>query len=250
MRIAAFDIETLPGSALVWRTGQQFVALDQIERPSRMTCFAARFNDQRRTEFYSEWEHGHEEMVRQAHRIVDEADAVLHFNGKTFDVPWFRTEWAQAGLTPPSPFKQIDLYQQTKQFALMSHKLQAVSTHLAKIEGKLETGGLALWRGVLAGDPKAQARMRRYNIRDVDLLWELHDELLPWLKLPNANLYGNGTRVCPRCAKDGALQFRGYERLAAGVYRRVWCDPGKGGCGGWSRGTQRVSGTELVEVAS
>src|SRR5665647_2816061 len=178
MRIVSIDIETAPAHARVWRTGQQFVSLDQIVQPPQMLCYAARFRDRKRTEFYSEWGDGREEMVRQVHRILDEADAVLHYNGKRFDVPWLRTEMQLLGLTPPSPFAQIDLYQQTKQFYLVSHKLQHVSTHLAKVEGKVATGGFGLWTAVENGDPAAQRLMRRYNIRDVDVLWEVYDALI------------------------------------------------------------------------
>lgn len=249
MRIAAIDIETAPATAYVWRTGQQFVGLEQITEPSRMICFAARFNDRKRTEFYSEWDDGHQGMVEQARRILDEADVILHFNGKRFDDPWLRAEIKMAGLLPPSPYKQIDLYQQTKQFRLDSHKLQHVLTHLLKLEGKVQHSGFNLWRKVLDGDEKARRLFKRYNIRDVDALWEAFEELKPWLKLPNANLYAPGTdRVCPKCGKE-ALQSRGYYHLATGTYPRWWCDPAKGGCGGWSRGTHRVASTDVREVA-
>lgn len=260
IRIAALDLETAPATFWAWRTGQQFLGLDQMIEPPRMLCFGVRFNDRKRTEFYSEWDHGHEEMVRQAHRVLDEADAVLHFNGKRFDVPWLYSEIARLGLTPPSPFKQIDLYQQTKQFYLASHKLQHVATHLAKVGGKVETGGFGLWKRVLAGDEKAQRLMRRYQIRDVDVLWEAFDALQPWLKLPNANLYvdpGVDVPVCPNplCARSDTFQYRGYERLRTGTYRRRWCNPALGGCGKWSRDTRRVadgsvpSSSAVVEVA-
>ena len=252
MRIVSIDIETAPAHARVWRTGQQFVSLDQIVQPPQMLCYAARFRDRKRTEFYSEWGDGREEMVRQVHRILDEADAVLHYNGKRFDVPWLRTEMQLLGLTPPSPFAQIDLYQQTKQFYLVSHKLQHVSTHLAKVEGKISTGGFGLWTAVEAGDPAAQRLMRRYNIRDVDVLWEVYDALEPWLKLPNANLYvktADGRPVCVGCGKLEALQRRGVERLRTGSYRRLWCNPQVGGCGKWSREVHRLDGASVVEVS-
>lgn len=259
MKILGLDLETAPGTFWAWRTGQQFVSLDMMVQPPHMLCFGARFQDQKRVGFFSEWDHGHEEMVRQAHRLLDEADVVLHFNGKRFDVPWLNAEMAQLGLTPPSPFKQIDLYQQSKQFYLASHKLQHVSTHLAKVEGKVQTGGFGLWRAVMAGDEKAQRLMRRYQLRDVDVLFEVYDVLRPWLKLPNANLYNPpGTPSgCPTpgCGRTDAFQWRGYERLRTGTYKRRWCNPELGGCGRWSRDTRRVddnsatSSSSIVEVS-
>lgn len=246
MRIAAFDVETIPGTAYVWRTGQQFVSLDQVVDHSRMVCFAVRFNDRKKTEFYSEWEHGQQGLAEQARRVLDEADAVLHFNGKSFDEKWMRSVIIQAGLTPPSPFKSIDLYQQTKQFYLMSHKLQNVSTTLLKLEGKLDTGGFKLWRQVMAGDEKARRLFKRYNIQDVDLLWEAFEVLKPWLKLPNANLYQGTEDACPTCGKSDTLERRGFKALTTGVYQQYRCVPERGGCGSWTRGTSRVQAATVT----
>ena len=105
-----------------------------------------------------------------------------------------------------------------------------------------------MWEKCLAGDPAAWRKMATYNKRDVTLLQELHDKLLPWIPVPNANLYNDGTRVCPKCEKE-TIQHRGFYRLATGTYRRLWCNKDIGGCGAWSRETRRISGAEVVEVA-
>lgn len=238
-------METAPAIFWAWGTGKQYLNLTQMLQPSRMLCFAARRLDKRKTEFYSEWEHGQNGMAEQVHRILDEADAVLHYNGASFDVPWLRTVMKTAGLNPPSPFRQIDLYQQTKQFRLDSHKLQHVSTHLSKLDGKVETGGFGLWQRVIDGDEKARRLFKKYNVQDVDLLLEMFEDLKPWLKLPNANLYGDGTRVCPKCGVD-AIQHRGFYRLTTGNYKRYWCNPQRNGCGGWSRDTRREPDSATV----
>lgn len=247
--IAAIDVETKPAKVYTWSLYKPIIGLEQIVEEPSIICFAAKFNNKKTTEFYSDFHHGHEEMVRQLHRILDEADAVLHFNGKTFDIPWINTEIIKAGLTPPSPYKQIDLYQQTKKFRLLSHKLQHVSTHLLGLEGKVQHSGFSLWKRCMEGDEKAWALMRRYNKQDVDLLWEAFEPLLPWLKLPNANLFTDPDRpVCVNCGRD-SLQSRGVERTALSTYRRYWCNPNVGGCGAWSRGNVRLAGAERTAVA-
>lgn len=248
MRIAATDIETAPATAHVWRTGQQFVGLEQLITPPRMLCFAVRFNDEKRTRFYSEWEHGRERMVAEAWRMLDEADAVMHYNGVRFDTPWLFTELKRGGYNPPSPFKQIDLYEATKKFQLASHKLQHVSTHLLNLEGKLQHGGFSLWPKAISGDVKAQRLMRRYNIQDVDLLWEAYDELGPWLKLPiHADLLnpGNPLDDDPTCVCGSAnLQRRGFAYTKQSKYQRFQCQD----CGRWTRSTRRQAGVQIVEV--
>jgi hypothetical protein len=248
-RIAALDIETAPAKVYTFQLDKPYITLDQVIEPSRMICFAAQFSDRRTkpVEFYAEWKSdgGHEAMVRQAWRVADEADILLHFNGKRFDTPWLRTEFARLGLKPPAPFHEIDLYQQTRQFFLMSHKLQHVSTHLVDSGGKLHHSGFQLWRDVLDGDPKAQRLMERYNRRDVTALWDVFDELKPWLKIPNAGLYGAPVGACPRCESTN-VQRRGLKALLTGVYQQYQCQD----CGGWFRSSHRTTAVDSVEVAA
>ncbi|NIV35232.1 MAG: hypothetical protein GWN58_38990, partial [Anaerolineae bacterium] len=51
-----------------------------------------------------------EGMLEGAWELLDEADAVVHYNGKKFDIPTLNREFVKYGFTPPSPYKQIDLY--------------------------------------------------------------------------------------------------------------------------------------------
>lgn len=248
MRIAAFDVEVSP--ALVWSYDlfRPVIGIRQIEQDPRMVCFAVRWNDRKRTEFYAEWdEGGHEAMVRQLWKALDEADAVLHFNGKTFDEEWARTEFALLHLGSPSSFHSIDLYQQSKKFRLISHKLAYVASRLVQTKGKLDASALDLYIRYYHGDEKAKREFRRYNMRDVDVLWEVHDELLPWLTLPNAQLYGAGQGACPRCGYAFS-EKRGFKTLTTGVYQQYKCLNPK--CGGWWRSTHRLSGADGVGIAA
>lgn len=250
MRIGATDIETAPATALVWRTGQQYVGLEQIEEPPRMISFAWRWVDEpkRATRFFSEWELGHERMVRMMADLLDEADAVVHFNGRKFDVPFVNTEIQKAGIPEPSPFAQIDLYRQTKDvFWLVSHKLQAVAVELIASEGKIRHEGIDLWRKVLTGDEKAQRLFRRYNVRDVDLLVDAYWKLLPWLTLPvHAGVVDEDgdPKSCSNCGGT-RLERRGFAYTKQGKYPRYRCRR----CGKWLRGTRRTIGAEIVGVA-
>lgn len=253
MRIGALDIETAPATALVWRTGNQYVSLGQIETPPRMISFAWRWEDMPAgsTIYASEWDDGHETMVRLIADLLDQADAVLHFNGKSFDMPWINTEIKKAGLPQPSPYVQIDLYRQTrKKFWLVSHKLQAVTTQLLDLEGKVPNEGLSLWRKVLAGDEAARRRFRRYNIRDVDLLVKAFRELRPWLDLPfHAGVVGEDgdPKSCGWCGGT-KLERRGWAYTKQSKYARYHCLNPK--CGKWLRGTRRELGAEYVGVAA
>lgn len=250
-RIVAIDVETAPPLVWSWSLRPDYIQPEMVEQDAHMLCFAAKAQGQKRAEFYSVHHDGVEKMTAELWRILDEADTVLHFNGKTFDMPWCKQVLVKGGYGPPSPVHQIDLYQQSKQFRLLSHRLEWVSTHLVESAGKEPSGGWALWRKVIDGDAQSWAKFKRYNVRDVDVLWEVYDELLPWLKVPNQNLWlppeATGP-VCPKCGK-ATLQRRGEERTRVSKYHRLWCNPNVGGCGAWSRELKRIDGAEVVAVA-
>jgi hypothetical protein len=181
-------------------------------------------------------------MVQRAHDLLSEADAVLHYNGQSFDVPVLNTELVLAGLLPPAPFKQIDLYRTvTRRFAFMSNKLDEISKALGTSR-KVPNEGLALWSAVLRGDVEARKRMRLYNIGDVLANESLYLALLPWIEQhPNVALIDGGDG-CPQCGSS-QLTRQGFAYTSAGVFQRYRCV-----CGKWSRGATRVSTTRLREA--
>lgn len=244
MRILALDIETSPNLADVWSLWKQNVSLNQLRESSRILCFAAKWEDSKKVQFYSEWDDGHATMVYAAWELLDQADAIIHYNGQRFDVPHLNREMLQEGRTPPSPYRQIDLFREVKNtFQFPSYKLAYVAPALGVGE-KMEHEGHELWVRVLAGDRKAQRTMRQYNKRDVELLFPLYYKLRPWIGGPS---YGalTGEDVCPACGSED-LRREGHAFLLTGKYQRYQCRP----CGAWSRGTRRVSGTGITRVAS
>lgn len=214
-----------------------------LVKPSYMLCFAAKWYGEKDTWFYS-LQDGKGLMLEHAWHCLDQADAVVHYNGKSFDIPIMFQEFLQEDMPPPSPFKQIDLKQVvSKKFRLPSNKLQYVSDQLLKLGGKEETGGFSTWLGVMNNDPEAWARMETYNRRDVTVLEEVYDRLLPWIdNHPNRNLYQEA-QGCPNCGSF-ALVKEGFAYTAMGKFQRYSCK----NCGRWSRGTKRIEGVEYVGV--
>lgn len=244
MKILAIDIETSPNLADVWGLWNNNVSLSQLRESQRMLCFAAQWEGESRVKFYSEWGDGQEEMAGMAHELLSEADAVIHYNGRRFDVPHLNREMLRHGFSPPSPYRQIDLYRETKDaFSFPSYKLEYVAKAL-EVGEKLEHEGHELWVKVLAGDRKAKAKMREYNMRDVELLFPLYYKLRPWIKGPNHGAL-TGEDVCPSCGSED-LRREGYAITLTGKYQRFQCRA----CGGWSRATHRQSATGVTRVAS
>jgi uncharacterized protein len=244
VRILAIDIETRPNLAHVWSLWNVNVGLPQLIEPAEMICFAAQFVGEKRMHFYSVFHHGQQAMVEKAHALLEEADVVLTFNGSKFDVPHLQTEFVKAGLKPPAPFRQIDLYKTIKkQFRFPSGKLAYVSKALG-LKGKVSHSGHELWVRCMAGDEKAWALMRRYCKQDTALLPEMLEILRPWI--PNFPSYAafRGEDVCPACGSED-LKPQGFAFLRAGKYQRWLCN----NCSKWSRSSRRLESTSIVEVA-
>lgn len=245
MKTLAIDIETAPNLAHVWGLWNQNVGLSQLIEPTEMLCFAAKWLGSKTIKFYSQHHDGHSAMVERAHELLDEADAVLHYNGKRFDVPHLNREFLALGLAPPSPYRQIDLLATVKkQFNFPSNKLDHVSRALG-LPGKVGHEGHTLWIKCMAGDPKAWARMKRYNKQDVALLEDLYDQLKPWIKgHPHVGLIdGTGADSC-LCGSTN-LERRGYAYTAVSQFQQYRCRD----CGRWVRGNKAVARVDTREVA-
>lgn len=236
MKILAWDIENRPGQAYIWTPFPDYIPIQQITQASDIMCFAARWVDKKQVMFKSEFHDGREAMLNSLWSLLDEADALVSWNGAAFDTKHANRAFLAAGMTPPSPVKEIDLLRVARQrFKFMSNKLDFVAQQLG-LGSKTAHEGFALWKACMDGDEKAWARMRKYNKQDVNLLIPLYELLSPWVKsMPNANEHGiRCTR--PACLSE-RIQLRGTDVTQAGVYQRFQCLD----CGGWGRFAKRVA---------
>lgn len=242
--ITTLDIETSPNLADVWGLWQQNVALSQLREVSSVIAFAAKIHGRKAVEFRSQFHDGHDVMIRRAHEMLDDTDILVTYNGKKFDTPHLRREFLLLGLAPPSPFIEVDLCQVVKsRFRFSSNKLDHVASQLGLGE-KVKHDGHDLWVRCLAGDEKAWAQMRTYNIRDVVLTEQLYDALIPWVpNHPNVNLW-TAEDGCPNCGKP-RLQKRGFYRKGLTVRQRYQCQD----CGTWATDGKRLDGATVRGTA-
>jgi hypothetical protein len=232
MKILAWDIENRPGEAYIWTPFPDFIPITQIKSSTEIMCFAARWVDKKPVTFMSEFHDGREAMLNGLWSLLDEADALVSWNGAGFDTKHANRAFLAAGMTPPSPVKEIDLLQVARRrFKFMSNKLDFVAQQLG-LGAKTAHEGFALWLACMEGDPKAWARMKRYNKQDVNLLIPLYETLKPWIKNhPNVATHD---QACPRC-NSTRIQLRGTDTTQAGVYQRFQCLD----CAGWGRFAKR-----------
>lgn len=244
MKILALDIETRPTLAYVWKVWDENVGVDQIVKPGGVISFAAKWIGEDEVEFRSDFHDGHKKTVKRLWKLLDEADVVLHFNGRRFDVPHVQREFIETGLLPPAPFKQIDLLETVRrQFRFVSNRLAHVAPQLG-LEGKVEHEGFTLWLKCMDNDADAWERMREYNIRDTTLLEDAYEILRPWIKGHPSIAVEEGMRACPKCGSD-KLQARGWAYTRQSKFRRYQCKD----CGSWVRNTKREAAVDIVAVS-
>lgn len=170
---------------------------------------------------------GVDRMLQDIHDLLEEADAVVHYNGRKFDIPILYKEFIKHGITPPQPFHQIDLLETARRrFRFESNKLDYVAQFLG-IGAKMQHKGMELWNECMEGDKKSWKTMEKYNKQDVLLLPCVYNKLLPWIQdHPNSSLYvANPDDVRPVCTNCGSHDVvkKGMEHLKTLSYQRYKC---------------------------
>jgi DNA polymerase elongation subunit (family B) len=237
-RVLVIDIENSPNLAHVWSLWNNNVSLAQLQQAGQVISFAAKWLGEKQVIFKSDFHDGHEAMVAEAYRLINEADAVVGYNSQGFDMKHLNREFLEAGFPPPLPYKNIDLLHAVKKaFKFPSNKLDYVVQKLG-IGAKTAHTGHVLWVKCMAGDAKAWALMKKYNIQDIKVTEKLYYRILPWIeKHPHVGMYMDTDHDrCPFCG-SGALVLDSNSTAKAQVttYDLYRCE----GCGGVSRSTTR-----------
>lgn len=224
MKILLLDIETAPNLAYVWGLWNQNVAINQIKEAGDVLCWAAKWLNEKTVHF----DRGEEKLDR-IWSMMDEADAIVHYNGTDFDIPHLNRQFILAGFEPPAPYKEIDLLKLVrKRFNFPSNKLEYVSRELG-IGSKHKHEGFDLWVGCMMGDAEAWKTMERYNKQDVILLEKLYGLVRPWIAShPSVPLHSGVTSV-KACTNCGSINLRNkgmYYTMTQAYHRWVCKDCG------------------------
>lgn len=237
MKLLTIDLEIAPNLGHVWGLWNQNIGLSQLIASAEMLCGAAKWHHEDKVHFWRGPKYGGDIQVMWD--LVNEADALITWNGDKFDIPHMNREFIEHGMAPPEPYASIDLLKTSrKAFYFPSNKLDYVATRLLG-EGKHETTH-ELWIGCMAGDEDSWETMMLYNKQDVRIEEKLYDKLLPWiLRHPNIRLYDDAG-ICPRCGADN-YHKRGFRRTDTAMYQRYQCQA----CKGWFSDGKRVGATDL-----
>jgi DNA polymerase elongation subunit (family B) len=233
MKILILDIETFPNGVWTWGLWKQNIAPSQVDKPQYVACWGAKWLGSKDT-MYSDVRDGTKTMLKGIHKLLDQADVVVHQNGKRFDIPMLNTEFVKHGMKPPSPYKQVDLLETSKQrFRFPSNKLEYIAPALGVGHKIKQNITFELWLLCLQNDPVAWARMKRYNLQDVRLAERVYKKYLPWIaNHPHYGSFGGKSESCPNCGGTH-VQRRGYAVASLKRYPRFQCQNTK--CGKWFR---------------
>lgn len=251
MKILTLDIEMAPNIVHRWQLyGNDSTALSQLVQPQEMMCASWKWMNEDSTHFMVTPAYADRAPKRNTTQdtqalweALDEADMLITYNGKKFDVPRMNTLFVEIGCAPPSPYAHVDLYQVVrKNFGFPSNKLGYVTKRLLGY-GKTDHQGHDLWVACMMGDVSAWHLMEEYNRQDVKITEDLYNRILPWIpNHPNVLLYNElpGQIACPTCGSDH-FQRRGTRQLATGIYQQYQCLD----CMSWFREVKRTDGSTV-----
>ncbi len=223
------DIETAPNTAFVWGLFKENIPLARLIDSSYVMCWAAKWYGEKEVMFDSVFHNSPKKMLQRIHKLLNDADVVMHYYGSRFDIPTLNKEFVMHGMPPPAPHKELDLLNTVRRkFRFTSNKLDYVCQKLGL--GKKHDTDFQLWVDCMAKNPTAWKKMERYNRQDVLLLEKLYDRIRPWIKgHANYSLY-EAALVCPNCAST-SITKRGFHYTSTSKYQRYNCN----GCGNWFR---------------
>jgi hypothetical protein len=231
-RILFLDIETKP--ALVYSFGirDQHLTHKQIAQDGGTICVGLSWLGEKKVRVVSEWEHGYQGMLDRVHRHLCEADAVASYNGIRFDMPKLMGNFLMAGMEPPPPPTQIDIFKTVRKMGLICNKLDYVAPLLG-LGAKLKHEGLEMWIAVMNGDERARRKMARYCAQDVRLLKDVYERVQPYIT-NHPRLKAGGE--CSACNSNN-VQRRGYNYSKQFKTERIFCLD----CRGWTTGKRTAA---------
>jgi DNA polymerase III epsilon subunit-like protein len=249
-KILVLDIETSPLITYTWSLfDNDSIALNQLHTDWHILSFAAKWYKDSEVHYMDQSKEkditNDKKLLKGIWKLLDEADIVLTQNGKKFDIKKLNARFILNDMPPPSPFRQIDtLTLAKKHFAFTSNKLAYMTSKLCvkkKSEHK-KFSGFDLWKECLAGNSKAWAEMKSYNIMDIVSLEELYSKMQPWDTSINFNVYSQELNMKCNCENE-RLQKRGFSYTNKAKRQRYQCT----NCGSWMVGTTNHLSKEKID---
>lgn len=172
------------------------------------------------------WNKAEKQLVKDFIAVLEQADAIVTYNGKRYDWPALQAKALHYGLGALPNIPHIDLYYTVKSNMKISRKsLQNAAYFLNLSNEKTPVVG-NLWLEAQSGNKKALAEIVRHCRADVLILEELYLKIRPLVRThPRVNGYG----PCRFCGSKDLISRGTYITKTKNPQRRIQCKD----CAGW-----------------
>jgi len=167
-----------------------------------------------------------EYVVREAHKLLEEADVFVGHNSDSFDLRHINYRAHLLGLGPIEIAKVDTLKHARKHFNAPSNSMDNLLKDLGHV-GKKDKPTEEEWFMAAMGDVKKIKKVVRYNKHDTEGQIFLYERIRPWMhNHPNFNLFvrdadGNEIGVCRNCGSPNLLKQR-KRKLASTSMRYMY----------------------------
>jgi hypothetical protein len=235
-KILLLDIETTPANAYVWSMYGVNVGIEQLMTPSQILAVGTKWLGEKGVRYVDTWpaldKESRSAMLRPVYEQMQEADAVVTFNGDKFDLPKLRGEFMLQRWKPAAPFVSIDVRRTTSGMGFTSGRLAHVAD-LVECRRKRKHDGFSLWRDYMDGSDAARREMKLYCKQDVQVLEDVYLTVRPYIRTPF--YFGDAVHSCPACQSTEVSDSGKRRRTRCFKIEQWQCDD----CGAWFDGARR-----------
>lgn len=173
------DIENEKSTYARYGTGEQYVSGKDLVTPGKINGISFGWLDEDDIKVFSIYKQGYEAMIREAHRVLTEAEYVIGHNFKRHDRGKLNEAFALLGLNFPEYVVVDTLHQMRKAFGSTlpsGNALKEASAHLGI--GTAVDHYYLIYDDLQAGDASAIRRFHEYSEHDITLTKSLYNFLV------------------------------------------------------------------------
>jgi DNA polymerase elongation subunit (family B) len=170
------------------------------------------------------------ELVLELHKLLTQADCLVHHFGDRFDLKFFKTRLIELGLYFPN-VKTVDTWKVAKKHLLLQSNRMG---NIAEFLGGEQKSSVPkkVWIQANMGHAPSIRLLENYCEQDVRTLAGIYKKLLPYTRTINHNLF-YAEQGCPGCSSKQLIK-NGFRYTNAGKIQRyqctdcgTFCDSGK-----------------------
>jgi len=226
-----FDLETSQVPALVFSTGKQYVAHEQLLGAPKIICVAWMWHGGKRV-YSATWDykegsiydidglHCDKRLLEEFIPVMESADELCYQNGDRFDQGWVRARCIKHGIPLRPNFAAVDTLKLARKYLrLPSYRLDYLGYYFCN-ERKKKTDR-ELWKSVYLGNKSALKEMVDYCKQDVLLTGKVWDKLDPYVPTKTALLPRGHGICCPKCGKSEYLRASHRRQYTPAGYAKI-----------------------------